>query len=60
MLVIGEDTHWHRLSARCHLRKCVSYLIEAPWDVIELEAIELVFQLLDFSVVCNHLGVMAA
>ena len=31
-----------------------------PWNVVELMAVELVLQLADFSVVCNHLGVVAA
>ena len=59
-MVAGEDAHWHRLLARCSFRKRVSYLVETPRDVIELEAIELVLQLTDFLVVCSHLGVMVA
>ena len=41
-------------------RKCIGRLVEAPWDVIDFEAIELVFQSSDFLVVHSHLGVMAA
>ena len=59
MLIVGEDTCWHWLSAECCFRKHVGRLIEAPRDVIELKAIELVLQPLDFLKVCGHLGVMA-
>ena len=59
-MVVGEDTYWHPLSAGCRLRKRVGRLIEAPWDVIEFEAIEFVLQPSDFLAVCSHLGVMAA
>ena len=44
VLIAGEDAHMHRLSGGCCFRKCVGHLIEVPRDVIELEAIELVFQ----------------
>ena len=38
MLVAGEDAHWHRLlTGRCFC-KCVGRLVEAPWDVVEFEA----------------------
>ena len=40
VLVAGEDTYWHQLSARCRLLERVGRLIEAPQDVIEFEAIE--------------------
>ena len=59
-MVAGEDTRWHRLSTGCHFCKRTGRLIEAPWDVIEFEAVELVLQPSDFSVVRSHLGVMAA
>ena len=59
-MVAGEDTCWHQLLAGCCLRKRVSRLVEAPWDVIEFEAVELVFQSSDFLVVRSHLGVVAA
>ena len=60
VLVIGEDTHRHRLLAGCYLRKRISRLVEAPRDVFEVEAIKLVFQSSDFSVICSHLGIVAA
>ena len=60
MLVTGEDAYWHRLSPRHRFRQRVSYLIEMPRDVIELETIELVLQLADFLAICSHLGVVAA
>ena len=60
MLVAGEDAHWHRLSTGCCFCKRVGRLIEAPWDVIEFEAIEFVLQSLDLLVVRNHLGIVAA
>ena len=31
-----------------------------PWDVIELETIELVLQLADFLAICYHLSVVVA
>ena len=43
-----------------HFRKGISYFIEAPWDVIEFEAVESILQPLDFLAVRHHLGVMAA
>ena len=60
MLVAGEDTHWHRLSIGRYFCKCVGLLVEAPWDVVEFEAVEFVLQPLDFLAVCSHLGVMTA
>ena len=60
MLVAGKDTYWDWLLAGCCFCECVGCLIETPWDVIELEAIELVVQLVDFSAVCSHLDVVAA
>ena len=60
MLVTGEDTRWHRLSAGCCFRKFISSLIEAPWDVIKLEDVELVLQPMDLSAVCDHLSIVAA
>ena len=59
-MVAGEDTHWHRLSTGHRFCKRVGRLVEAPWDVIEFEAVELVLQLLDFSVVRSHLGIVVA
>ena len=60
MLITGEHTRWHRLSARRDFCKCIGRLIDASWDVIEFEAIESVLQPSDFLTVCLHLGVMAA
>ena len=60
MLVADEDAHWYWFSTGHRLRKCVSRLVEAPWDVIEFEAIELVLQLADFLAVSSHLGVVVA
>ena len=51
MLVAGEDTHWHRLLVGCCLCQRVGCLVEAPQDVVELEAVELVLQLADFLTV---------
>ena len=60
MLIAGEHTRWHQLSTRRGSCKCVGRLIEAPWDVIEFEAVEFVLQPLDLLAVCSHLGVVAA
>ena len=60
MLIAGEDARWHRLSVGRRLRQCVDRLIDMPRKVIELEAVKLVLQLADFSVVCSHLGVVVA
>ena len=60
VLVAGEDTRWHRLLIGHCLCKYVDRLIEAPWDVVEFEAIESVLQPSDFLIVCLHLGVVAA
>ena len=60
MLVTGEDARWHRLSAGCSFYKRVSRLVETPRDVVELEAIELVLQPVDFLAICGHLDVMVA
>ena len=59
-LTAGGDSCWHQLSTGCRLCKRVDRLVEAPRDVIEFEAIILVLQPEDLSVVCSHLGVMAA
>ena len=59
-MVTGEDTHWNWLPVRRYFHKRVGYLIEAPWDVIEFEAIEFVLQPSDFLAVCSHLGVVIA
>ena len=60
MLVTGEDARWHRFMTGCLLRKCAGRLSEAPWDVIEFEAIELVLQSSDFLAVRRHLGIVAS
>ena len=60
VLVAGEDTCWHQLSAgRCFCKR-ISRLVEAPWDVIEFEAVEFVLQPSDFLAVRSHLGVVIA
>ena len=59
-MVAGEDARWHGLSAGCRLRKRVGHLVEAPWDVIEFEAIEFILQSSNFLAICSHLGVMTA
>ena len=38
MLVASEDARWYRLLIGCHFGKGVSHLVEAPWDVVEFEA----------------------
>ena len=60
MLITGEDSSWHWLSARRYFRERVGRFIEAPWDVIEFEAVESVLQPSDFLAVRRHLGVMVA
>ena len=60
MLVTGEDACWHRLSTGHRFCKCVGHLIEAPWDVIEFEAIEFALQPLDFLAVHSRLGIVIA
>ena len=60
MLIIGEDGCRHRLLAGHRFCERVGHLVETPWNVVELEAVELVLQLVDFSAICSHLGVVAA
>ena len=60
MLVTGEDARWHRFSTGHRFCKCTGRLIEAPWDVVEFEAVEFVLQPSDFLAVHNHLGIMTA
>ena len=60
MLIAGEDAHGHWLLAGRRFRQHVGHLIETPRNVVELEAIELVVQLADFSIICSHLGIMIA
>ena len=60
MLITGEDTHRHWLSAGRCFHERVGRFIEAPWDVIEFEAIKSILQPSDFLIVCLHHGVMAA
>ena len=60
MLITGEDTHGHWFSAGCCFRERIGYFVEAPWDVIEFEAVKSVLQPSDFLAVCLHLGVVAA
>ena len=60
MLITGKDASWDWLSAGCCFRKCVGCFVEAPWDVIEFEAVEFVLYPSDLLAVCNHLGIVAA
>ena len=60
MLVTGEDARWLWLSTGCIFCKRISCLVEMPRDVIEFEVIELVLQLVDFSAIHNHLGIVVA
>ena len=60
MLVAGEDARWHWLLAGRRFCQHVSRLVETPQNVVELEAVEFVLQLVDFSIICSHLGIMAA
>ena len=60
MLIAGEDARWHQLLSRRHFRQRIGHLVETPWDVVELETIELVLQLADFSAIRNHLGIVVA
>ena len=60
VLVTGEDTCWHWLSVGRCLHKHIARLVEAPWAVIEFEAIEFVLQPSNFLVVRSHLGVVTA
>ena len=59
-MVTGKDACRDWFSARCCFRKRVGCFVEAPWDVIEFEAVESVLQPSDFLVVRRHLGVVAA
>ena len=58
MLIASEHTRWHLFSARRGFCKCVGRLVEASWDVVELETVKLVFQLSDLSVVRSHPGIV--
>ena len=60
MLVTGEDARWHWLSAGCCFHERIGCFVEAPWDMIEFEAVESILQPSDFLVVRRHLGIMAA
>ena len=59
-MIAGKDAYRDWLSAGRCFRERVGCFIEAPWDVIEFEAVESVLQPSDFLTVCLHLGVMAA
>ena len=60
VLIAGEDACRHQLSAGRHLCYRFGCFVEPPQDVIELDTIELVLQLADFSAIRNHLGVVVA
>ena len=59
-MVASKDAYQDWLSAGCCFRKRVGCFVEAPWDVIELEAVESVLQPSDFLAVRSHLGVVTA
>ena len=59
-MITGEDPSRHWLWVGRCLREHIGRLVEAPWDVIEFEAVEFVLQPLDFLVVWSHLGVVIA
>ena len=60
MLVTREDAGRDWLSVGCHLCHCVGCFVKPPWDVVELEAIELILRLSDFLAISSHLGVVVA
>ena len=60
ILIAGEDAHRNWLSAEHRFRQRIGHLVETPRDVIELETVELVLQLADFSAICSHHGIVAA
>ena len=58
MLITGEDSSRHWLSAGRCFHEHVGRFVEAPWDVIEFEGVESVLQSSDFLAICRHLGVV--
>jgi hypothetical protein len=54
VLVIGKDVGWYGLWAGRHLGQSIGCLVELSQDMIELKAVELVFQFLDLVVVGGH------
>ena len=59
-MITSEDARWHWLSVECHFHQRIGRLVETLRDVIELETIELVLQLADFSAIHNHIGIVVA
>jgi hypothetical protein len=59
MQVPGEDVRGNRCSPRGYFSQLVRSLIVAPSDVVELEPVELVFQVPNFIAVGLHLRVVA-
>ena len=60
MLITGEDTCRHWLSAGCCFHERIDRFIEAPWDVIEFEAFKFDLQPSDFLIVRSRPGVVTA
>jgi hypothetical protein len=60
MLVTREDADRDWLSVGRHLCHCVGCFVKPPWDVVELEDIELILKLPDFLAISSHLRVVAA
>ena len=59
-MITGKDACQDWLSAGCCFREHVGCFVEAPWDVVEFEAVESVLQPSNFLTVCLHLSVVAA
>jgi hypothetical protein len=60
MKVPRENIRWNRGSTRRDFLKFVGSLIVSPHDVVELEAVELVFKAPHLLAVGFHLRIMAA
>jgi hypothetical protein len=60
ILIASKDAGRNGLAARRHFCQCVGCLVEPSWDVVKLEAVELVLQLMDLLAIHSHLGTEAA
>ena len=60
VLIAGKDSSRDWLLAGCCFRERVGCFVEAPWDVVEFEAVESVLHPSNFLTVCLHLSVVAA
>jgi hypothetical protein len=58
--IASEDACRNWCLTRCQLHMLVCCLVTSPCDVVELKAVELVFQEADHLALCHHLGVMRA